>query len=192
MVLLLPEMKRLFYFFFSEKIYSKEKWKPLYTKKWKRFTYAGIKIFVFAGMIYEVGMLYRLEHSLNDDAVKRPPMHGAYEVNLFILNNDTLPPLITDKKRWRRVFIHRRDYFITQGMDDRMKSHDCNVDTVRKIIMINTPNHNRSYLHYKKINDSLFSVYGNYKEDSVKMEWKKINLEKLPLLRKDFEWMWGE
>jgi len=34
-----------------------------------------------------------------------PPLHGIYRVETFVLNKDTLPPLLTDTIRWDRMIF---------------------------------------------------------------------------------------
>jgi hypothetical protein len=37
---------------------------------------------------------------------KSPPLYGAYDVETFIRNGDTIPPLLSDVRRWRRMFVN--------------------------------------------------------------------------------------
>jgi hypothetical protein len=50
----------------------------------------------------------------NDDAAPRPPLHGAYAVR---------PEGAAAGPRPRRVFVHRRGYFITQAPNDELRSY---------------------------------------------------------------------
>ncbi|MBL0334556.1 MAG: hypothetical protein IPP73_04285 [Chitinophagaceae bacterium] len=76
--------------------------------------------------------MYVKTGNYNDDLDPRPPFHGAWEVTNFIRNNDTLPPILTDKTRWKRVFVHRKGYLIIQGMNDGMQDFKLVTDTIQK------------------------------------------------------------
>lgn len=185
-VLLLPEIKKLFGFFFSGKTVSLEKWHPVpSSKKYSRILLV-IKTIVIAAIILDPLSLYLRTRNLNDDLASRPPLHGAYEVNMFVKNSDTLLPLTTDNYRWRRMFVHRRGYLITQAMNDEMMSYELFVDTTRKKLMIKNESAH-SFLDYTENKNKLL-VDGIFFGDTLKMELEKIDLEKLPLMEDDFEW----
>src|SRR4030095_1955546 len=38
---------------------------------------------------------------------ERPPLFGIYQVDRFVRNGDTIPPLKTDSTRWERVVFGR-------------------------------------------------------------------------------------
>jgi hypothetical protein len=55
-----------------------------------------------------------------------------------------------------------------------------------------TENPKRYYLDYQMKVDSTMLLEGIFKGDTLHLELKKNDLEKLPLLQKDFEWAWDE
>lgn len=190
MILLAPEAKKLAGFFFSGKMVSLEKHYPLPAPGKIKLTLRVVKLLVILAIIIDPLSLYFRTGNFNDDLAARPPLHGAYEVKLFVKNSDTLLPLTTDRFRWRRMFVHRRGYLITQGMDDEMTSYELFVDTNRRKLMIKNGNAH-AFLDYVEGRNSL-QVDGNFFGDTLKMEMQKINLGKLPLQEDEFQWMIDE
>jgi uncharacterized membrane protein YphA (DoxX/SURF4 family) len=186
LILLIPESKRLFDFFFSRKPVSLEKWKPEFSKRNSRILMV-VKTMIIAAILLDPLSLYFRTKNFNDDLAPRPVLHGAYDVTLFVKNSDTLLPLLTDTKRWKRIFIHRRGYLITQLMNDEMSDYNLYVDTTRKKLMMENANE-RLYLNYTMKNDSILLVDGNFFGDTLNLELKKIDLKKLPLLQNEFHW----
>ncbi len=185
-VLLIPEGKKLVQFFFSGKTLSLEKLQPAFSKRNSRILLI-VKISVIAAIILDPLSLYIRTNNYNDDLDPRPPLHGAYEVKTFVKNSDTLLPLTTDEYRWRRMFVHRRDYLILQQMNDEMMSFELFTDTVRKKLMIKSENA-FSYLNYTERKDSTLHLDGIFFGDTLHVELEKVNLKTLPLLQDDFEW----
>lgn len=185
-VLLIPESKKLFGFFFLRKPASLENEQPVYSKRTSRVLII-LKIIVIAAIILDPLSLYIRTKNFNDDLDPRPPLHGAYEVKTFVKNSDTLLPLTTDDYRWRRMFVHRQGYLITQQMNDEMLSYELFVDTTRKKLMIKNES-GLSYLDYSMRNESAFLLNGIFFGDTLHVEMEKVDLKTLPLLQDEFKW----
>ncbi|MEO6242931.1 MAG: hypothetical protein ABIQ40_16485 [Bacteroidia bacterium] len=186
MLLVIRQGKKLAAFFFSGKTASLEYQYPEFSKRASRI-FLLLKIMIIAIIILDPLSLYIRTGNYNDDHDPRPPLHGAYEVKLFVKNSDTLLPLTTDTYRWRRMFVHRRGYLITQQMNDEMISYQSAVDTTRRKLMIDNEN-THCFLDYSQTNDSTLNINGIFFGDTLHLELKKIDLKKLPLLQDDFKW----
>jgi hypothetical protein len=125
----------------------------------------------------------------NDDVTPRPPLHGAYDVISFRDGESVLPPLLTDQTRWRRVFIHRRGYFIVQTMNDKLRDYELRYDTARKnLVVIDPRDSSRSILAYNKTVDSTLQLAGTVGGHDLEMSLHQIDLSKLPLMKPEFNW----
>lgn len=186
LVLLIPEGKKLVGFFFLSKPMSLEQSRPGHSKRVSRILLL-LKTIIIAAIILDPLSLYIRTGNFNDDRYPRPPLHGAYEVKLFVKNFDTLLPLTTDTYRWRRMFVHRRGYLITQLMNDEMRDYGLAVDTVRKKLMIED-GHLHSFPDYVVKNDSTLFIDGEFFGDTLHIELRKIDLKKLPLMEDEFRW----
>ena len=140
-------------------------------------------------IFFDVLSIYVLSGNFNDDLAPRPPLHGAYEVTEFIRGGDTIPPLTTLHDRWRRIFVHRRGYLIVQTMDDRMTDYRLRVDTAERLLMLENPRDGRAIrLYYREKGGAGLVVTGNFHGLSLSITTKKIDLDRLPLLRDEFHW----
>lgn len=187
-ILLAPSVKSLFGFFFTGKTQQLQLYTPEFTEK-KRRLYLLLKTLLVVIIMIDPLWKYLRTGNFNDDAAKRPPLHGAYEVELFTRNKDTLAPLLTDNFRWKRIFVHRRGYFITQQMNDEMQDYHLYTDTLsHKMIIENDEGSVQTFFNYVKTSDSTLLLDGVFRKDTLHLQLRKINLKKLPLLQEEFGW----
>jgi hypothetical protein len=160
-----------------------------YNKIMPKHFYVPIKTLVLAALVIEVLYPYISTKNFNDKVAAKPVLFGAYEVDSFYKNNVLVPPLTTDTVRWRRIFVHSKGYFITQHMNDAMQDYNMETDTLTKRFAIeHTQNKMLTIFSYKLINDTILEVDGTMYNDSIRMLLKKINLQQLPALKKEFNW----
>jgi len=185
--LLLANAKRLSGFFFKNDPVQYAVAAPAYSYNMPRF-YLPVKVIVIAFIITDALFMYVKEGNYNDDKAKRPYMHGAYNVDLFVKNADTLAPLTTDPYRWKRMFVHRKGYLIVQDMHDNMQDYQLDCDTVTCQLQLMSYDSVFTILNYQRLNDSLFTVEGFMNNDTLRMDLSKINMKKLALMGKQFHW----
>lgn len=84
-----------------------------------RIAALGLKIIVLVWIGYEQTVpRWRLMATRGDNAPK-PPLYGLYDVTEFTRNGTTMPPLLTETRRWRRVAFNAYGSLSVMFMDDR-------------------------------------------------------------------------
>lgn len=177
-ILIVPQLQSLFYFFLTQKLISKEHISISYPSRKARIIYLSLKSLVVFGLFFITLYPYFLRNSFNDDDIKRPILHGAYEVisnhskkdKLFI-NNDT-----------KRIFIHRKKYLITQDYQDRFIDYKINSQSNRINVFSDSKKITFDFFY---LNDSTLSL----ESDQQQIILKKIDWKKLPLLNDTTEWI---
>jgi hypothetical protein len=189
LLIIIPSWKKLFQFFVSNKSSDEQTWIPIYTSQRNHIIYIICKLLVLGLILVDSLADYIKMGNYNDDKAPRPLFHGAYEVKLFIRNGDTLTPCLTDTFRWKRMFIHRWGYLITQSMNDEMQDYELEYDILdRKLIINKEGSSEKTNLNYIMKNDSIFILNGKMNNDSVYISFKKLDLNKMPLFKEDFSW----
>ena len=121
-------------------------------------------------------------------------LDGFYETTEFYKNGQTLQPLTTDTVRWRRLAINRWGYVSVQLMNDSIIQYSSLGDTAAKFIELSLWNDStfKSRLHYSSLNPTDYLFEGQYKNDSIKIICRKINLHNYPLLKDKgkVKWVW--
>lgn len=150
--------------------------------------YAAVKSLVIVTILLEASFVYVETGNFNDDSARRPFLHGAYAVELFIRNGDTVPPLLTESDRFKRIFIHRRGYFITQSMNDAMRDYSLGYDRSGQRLLLRN-NDSSTALGYDIVGpDSLLMVRGVMSGDSIVVHARRLDPGALPLLGPSFHW----
>lgn len=188
-LLIAPDAKRLFRFFFTNEAVEKAEPVPFFANEKYKWLYRSLKCITVLLLVTDSLYIYFESKNYNDDLAARPPMHGAYEVSLFVLDGDTIEANLSNSARWKRVFVHRRNYFIVQNMMDQMEDFMLENDTARQILMMTDYNGNsKNIFRYDEISATEFVLRGRAGMHELEMQLKKKELEKLPLFQDEFSW----
>jgi len=128
---------------------------------------------------------------LYGDKREKPDLYGIWEATTFIRNNDTIPPLITDKSRWRRLIVDYKERASIQAMDDNVSYTSFIVDTTNTKIYISSSNGVDDALTYKLTGENQDELYleGVSNDDSLKIHLKAKDLSTFRLTNRDFHWI---
>ena len=188
-VIVSPDAKRMFIFFFSQKQKDFLRWEPVFTSAKAHSIYQISKTIVICAMLFDVLSVYFINNNFNDDKTERPPLHGAYEVTLFLKDKDTLAPLLTDTVRWKKMFIHRKGYLIPQLMNDEMQDYKLQYDLPnKKLLIANYETGEKTFFTFTQPSESEIILNGKLNSNDLTIHLKKINLSDLPALQSGFHW----
>ncbi|MES2284424.1 MAG: hypothetical protein V4547_01965 [Bacteroidota bacterium] len=188
-VIVSPDLKKIFSFFILNKQVITNEWEPKINSKKRILFYSTFKSLVIGLILVDTLSVYFMTNNFNDDKAQRPFLHGAYNVEIFVKNNDTLAPLQTDKYRLKRVFIHREGYLITQSMNDEMQDYKLRYEIISNKLILESYDSSKitlDYIYNKK--DSTLFLSGRVYNDSIKIYSKQIDLGKLPIFQQNFHW----
>jgi len=192
MFILIRDARRLINFFFLNKDALPSNLSPhRFKTKWKNIVltvvkYALVIYVVFGDMISAVqaGATY-------GDHAKKPPLYGLYQVDTFVKNKDTLPPLTTDTTRWSKFMTSYEGSAATKMMNDSMKYYSLKVDTVKHTITANTyaDTVHKFHLKYAFQKPDIMTLSGTWKKDSVYIRLHKLDPKNFLLLKRGFHWV---
>lgn len=157
----------------------------------KRKIIHKVKI-VLIPILLIAGTLLSYLGSLNiTDINHRPQLYGIWETQTLVVNNDTIPPLITDNKRWRYLIIERKKRAIIKSMTDELTTYSFITDTIENKIKMRINDtvesgYNLQYI-FNKPND--LQLFGTLDNDSINVILKRKNLDSLPLISRPFRWI---
>ncbi len=190
--LLAKDMNRLIQFFFLNKpteagIIAA----PPIRKKWLRYTLLTGKILLVG---YTFFMTVYGSYSALDqygDAAPKPPLYGIYDVQTFVKNNDTLPPLKTDKQRWGKLVINYAEYAQVKMINDSTQGFAFKPDTVaKKIIMYSyADTANKATFAYTCPEKDILKMSGRWGNDTLVISMKKFDLNNFRLVNRGFNWI---
>jgi hypothetical protein len=149
---------------------------PSYPTQNQKLLYVLVKAFLICLIFYEALFKYFETMNFNDDDAPRPFLHGAYVVTAS--NTD-----------YKRIFIHRRGYLITQDKEDKMKDYALQYDLRNQTLHLSKTGEPNAALQYQYNNkDSSLILRGLLNKDSVQLITKLIAQDSLPLKKDRFHW----
>jgi uncharacterized membrane protein YphA (DoxX/SURF4 family) len=125
------------------------------------------------------------------DLTPKPRLYGIYDVQTFIRNKDTVPPLTTDSTRWKQLVIQSNKYVSFIYMNDRRRRLRFEVDSLIKQAVLypedDTLVKSRFSIHPE---DSVhLTLNGALKADSLHVLLKKVDLNSFVLISRGFHWI---
>lgn len=157
----------------------------LWNNKKQLIFYRSIKTFVVGIILVEVLFGHIINNNFNDDQATRPFLHGAYEVE-YLAKTDRVEKI-------KRLFIHRKGYLITQGLDGTMTDFRLCFDWNEQAFQLESPTGHKDILHLQiQENPWCFMLKGSLKGERVYMKAWPIDLTDLPLLQDDFHFFVDE
>ena len=165
-----------------------------FKKKWANTITQVVKVVAaVAGIGYMTYDNLEGRRLYGDDAPK-PPMYGIYEIEDFILNNDTIPQILTDTTRWRYLVIdtHGTAVFKMKASNyDDLSYYMLNTDTIKKevsLVSYSDSTHVAKF-RYQKIDDDKYTFQGTFKGDSLQLNTIRTDEKDLPLMNRGFHWV---
>ena len=189
--LLALDGKRILNFLILNKTVVAKKMTPYFTKKGWRI---GALVFKYAFVLFifysQISGAYEGQRKWGKKAPK-PALYGIYEVEEFVWNNDTLPPLKTDTIRWDKLVVDKYST-VVYYMDGRRSYFKNETDTIANKLILSSYNDDSSKnyheLHYI-LKDSLFDIDGRKDQDSLRVKFRIKKREDYLLLNRGFHWV---
>lgn len=183
------DSKRIISFFLLNKSVSAIEINPPFVKPWMRKAKVIVKLLLIISLLYFEINHYRDYNKLYGKTTP-PPLYGIYNIESFVKNKDTLAPLTTDTIRWRRMIVNGSGVNI-QLMNDSSRNYIFNPDTVTKTIEIFSRNDtiNKYFLTYTLPDTAHLVMWGKFKDDSVYVKMKKININSFRLVNWRMKWI---
>jgi hypothetical protein len=207
--LLTKDARRLINFFVRNKEALPSNLTPhRFKAKWKNTTLVILKfVLIFYTLYFGLVDAHALEKQ-RSGAIKKLPLYGIYNVEVFIKNRDTLKSLITDSIRWKKFMITREGAAQIQMMNDSIYYYSFKSDLKKHTVIANTYTDTTNKFHimynltkpafaelknFKGVNKTDTANYliikGVWKKDSIEVWMRKLNPNGFPLLERGFHWI---
>ena len=166
-------------------------------KKWMRITRIVLKLgifFLIGKGIYDIHTIYR---DVMDPKIVKPLYPGIYDVQTFVVNHDTLSPLITDTTRWQDMIFEKGGMASVKTNDTAFRRRygrgyfNFTVDSSQKLLRLKKFSFDSTYfatLHYDLPDRNTIILSGKKLNDSLYVVLKKSDRH-FQLAEKQFHWL---
>lgn len=186
-IIISPDIKRIFDLVILNKSTESAIFtKPLTSKKWNQI---GIVIKgIFITIILFNTVTYTSE--LYESRKEKPELYGLYKVQTYVQNNDTIPPLITDKKRWKNIFFEYPKTIQFSRMNNSRYGLTLQIDTIERKLHLTEFNDTTSVhvLDFEKT-DSTLIISGIFRMDTIFCKTKRLERKDFRLTSRGFNWI---
>jgi len=121
----------------------------------------------------------------------KPDMYGLYEIEQFVQNGDTLPPLTTDSSRWQYLALDRQDMVMLKTMTRKLTYLQMETDSLENIFRWNQYGDTTHVydMRYSRNDSALVSLAGIYQSDTLAMTFRRIDPQDFLLVNRGFHWV---
>lgn len=189
--LLARDIKRLTDFFILNRPSGASDIKiPKFKKRWINITAIIFKFVLISFVLYSNISSAISGLAQYGDNAKKPPLHGIYNVESFVLNNDSLPPLKTDTVRWNKIIVSWPGSVQLQMMNDSTKRFAFEPDTAaQKIVMYLWSDTSRKSSFNYTFKDNKLKMEGIWNNNIVSITADKYDLNRFMLVNRGFHWI---
>jgi hypothetical protein len=189
--LVLPDLSKLVGFFvLNQAVEPPTASGPARTGRWLTAGSVAFKV-LLAVFVYRtiVGAYaeFRLQASIPD----RTPLYGIYDVESFERNGTVLPPLLTDRVRWKRIVMETPQVVQVQLMDDSFEMYRAAHDSkAGRITLSKGSGKGAAYvLEYTRVEADRLRIFGRADNDVLNMMIRRVDLDKFLLRSWGFHWI---
>ena len=190
LVLLIIDRERIFNFFIRNKE-VKEKQYATYIKnksllKVISFLKKAIQIIVIILVFVQCFIQFKATAQLKS----KSKLYGIWEADLFIKENDTLLPLITDNYRWRYLIIDYKGKAAVKKMNESIDRYLIteNVE-LKEIVFSKTLDSLPNKFSYSLIDKNKIRFIGTLNGEQLNIEFNKIPEKSFRLKNRGFHWV---
>lgn len=190
--LLAKDAKRIAGFFIFNQPAPPADLAPPYNDKKIDRARLALKILFCAYVIFTtISQVVEIRQTARGDNRPQPLLYGIYDVHTFIQNGDTLPPLVTDSTRWRKLLVDLGGRVSIKYMNDKLERIGFRPDSVAQTITLFAlaDTTQKFSLHYAQSGKEELHFQGRWREDSVHIQMKKFDLNKFLLINRGYNWI---
>lgn len=193
--LLIPDIKRILNFFLlNKKVDPSINIVPDFKQSIRKLGLIAKYSFIGYLLYSNISSGLERQKKWGDKRVK-PPLYGIYTAEAVIINNDTIAPLITNKKRWHYLIIDREKIANIKFMNGKTIYADFITDTLSNTIDLKLRNGTMeipSRLSYQETAPNQLKIEGvlvSQAVDTIIVHLKKKNLDDFLLINRKFHWI---
>ncbi|MDX1477636.1 MAG: hypothetical protein R3301_07995 [Saprospiraceae bacterium] len=141
-------------------------------------------------------LVYALKGSLEarqqyGPGYQRSALYGIWEVEMFVRNGDTIPALLDDQVRWRRMVADRDGVIYVYRMDDTRNTYQSVIDTTAHTLRLNTyqDTATRYQLDYARPTKDRLTLRGVWQADTLFVAFRQFDLTNFELVSRGFNWV---
>lgn len=177
---------------------------PPYTNSRTIWLQRALKAYIILmGIAWPLGRFIYGELNVADKthALATPAFYGTYEVDEFLVDDQPVPPTLTDNTRWRYLTLRRTqprggtplptDYFAIRMMDRSQRGSPLVLSLDEKTLMLETASRTNlpSKFTIDSLDDRKLTLSGEANGKKIEIKLHKLKREDFLLVNRGFHWV---
>ena len=144
-------------------------------------------IIVLAGIIlFQTFIRFDITKQLKE----KSEFYGIWETRLFVMGNDTLPPLLTDSYWWRYLIVDLKKKAVVKKMTDSLDRYQFEINPeLKQIIFRREADSIPQRFSYTFIDPEHLQLNGVLDGDSLYIRFKRKPKTDFRLINRKFHWV---
>jgi uncharacterized membrane protein YphA (DoxX/SURF4 family) len=169
-----------------------EEIRPLFRRKRLARTAAA---FAAVFILYMTGTMlhgsYRDLEEYGPKAASRLPLYGMWNVEELVVDGKVRPPLVTDEKRWRRLFFNTPGRLAIQLMSDSRERYNLKLDEKKRRLVLSRRDDPawKTTLVYRRPQPDVLFVAGPFDGHQVRARLRLTEPPEFLLVTRGFHWI---
>jgi hypothetical protein len=188
LVLLGPELPRFFRVFFSDRDSGPPATPPLFrTPRAKRIAAAAqmvLAVLLLASNAWNARTSWRTYGA----GAPKPPLYGIWNVDEMRWDGQVMPPLLTDRQRWRRLIFEFPGRVQFQRPDDSTLGYRGEIDATRGTMALSGGKASKASLQFRRT-DTHLTVSGDMDGHRLELQLTLVDRAKFLLVSRGFHWV---
>ncbi|HEV3455634.1 MAG TPA: hypothetical protein VHG32_03700 [Thermoanaerobaculia bacterium] len=193
--LLVPDLRRLANVLVLNRPAAPVNLTPPWTARWARVSALALSILFLGYLLFITGQQNLAYSSQFGPGANQPPIHGTFEVEEFIRNGRTEPPLLTDASRWRRLTVSYREVLGVRWMDGSLHRFRTQYTPKQSLALSAWESHKQgepekqgAFTYALPDKDHLV-LQGTLLADALTVKLRRVDASKLLLVSRGFHWV---
>jgi uncharacterized membrane protein YphA (DoxX/SURF4 family) len=195
--LLLPDLRRLANVLVLNRTAEPAKLAPPWSARWARITGLALSL-LFLGYLLFTNARENLGYAKELSAgAANAPIFGTFEVEAFVRNGQTMPPLLTDASRWRRLTVGHAQFLSVRWMDETLHRFRTDYAPAKHSVTFSSAEprkgepaeHEHGAFTYAFADQDHLVLQGTLAKDALVVKLRRIDPKKLLLVSQGFRWI---
>lgn len=142
-------------------------------------------VYLLAGNLY--GSVK--EYSTFGPGRPKSALYGIWNVTSFTQDGQTLPPLLTDTQRWRRVVFDSPRFMVVYGMEDQPRGYGVSINSAAHRLEVTGPAKAKAELEYAQPDPTHLTITGEIEGHRIAASFELFDRNRFPLISRGFHWV---
>jgi hypothetical protein len=186
-----PDFKRLADLFLFNRRIEPAPIRPIFRQRWQNIAAISLRTALVAA--YLVLWLYNSYETtkLFGSRTPKSPLYGIWNVEEFVVDAQTQPPVVTDGKRWRRVIFDYPKVIAIQLMDDKRQRYLLELDEQQMTLQLSKRDDKewKASFHYQRPEEDQLELEGTFEGKKMLAKLRRVDASEFLLMNRSFHWI---